>query len=133
MKLVFFTVLFFVCYCSRAQQISDTNTPRFEPVFTKVEVEPSYPGGQKTWMRYLVKRLRYPEKAVEKLIQGTVNIQFIVDTTGAISEVEVIDGPQELREESIRLIKESAPWLPAIQNSRKVKAYKKQSIKYRLG
>ncbi|HEY4937207.1 MAG TPA: M56/M15 family metallopeptidase, partial [Puia sp.] len=41
-----------------------------QAVFTKVEVEAEYPGGQQAWFDYLQKNLKYPEAAVMKEIQG---------------------------------------------------------------
>ena len=59
-------------------------------------------------------------------------MQFIVDKEGAVSDVEAISGPNELRAEAIRVIKKSGKWEPAVQNGRKVKSYKKQPITFRL-
>jgi protein TonB len=49
-----------------------------------------------------------------------------------VSDVEAIQGPNELRGEAIRVIKKSGKWEPAVQNGRKVKSYKKQPITFRL-
>ncbi len=105
----------------------DTNT-----IFTKVEVEPDFIGGRAGWISYLGKHLTYPAKAQDKEIQGTVIVQFIVDSEGNISDVKAISGPEELRDESVRVIKESGKWTAAVQNGKKVKAYKKQPITYSL-
>ena len=59
-------------------------------------------------------------------IQGAVVVQFIVDKGGMVSDVEAISGPQELRDEAVRVIKKSGKWTPAVQNGRQVKSYKKQ-------
>jgi len=55
-------------------------------------------------------------------------VQFIVDKQGVVSDVEAISGPNELREEAVRVIKKSGQWTPAVQNGRQVKSYKKQPI-----
>jgi protein TonB len=104
----------------------------WDKTFTKVEIESSYPGGQAAWQRYLNKSLRYPQEAQDNEIQGAVVIQFIVDKEGNVSEVEAISGPNELREEAVRVIKKSGKWTPAVQNGRQVKSYKKQPIVFRL-
>ncbi len=105
-----------------------------DTIFTKVEIEPGFPGGLSPWMRYLNKTFRYPQEAQEKEIQGTIIIQFIVDKEGNVSEVEAIKGTTEggLRDEAIRVIKNSGKWLPAYQNGSKVKCYKKQPITFKL-
>jgi protein TonB len=104
----------------------------WDKTFTKVEIESDYPGGQAAWQRYLLKTLRYPQEAQDNEIQGTVVVQFIVDKAGAVSNVEAIAGPPELREEAVRVIKKSGSWTPAVQNGRQVKSYKKQPIVFRL-
>lgn len=104
----------------------------WDKTFTKVEIESSYPGGAAAWTRYLLKTLRYPQEAQDNEIQGTVVVQFIVDKAGTVSDVDAISGPQELREEAVRVIKRSGKWTPAVQNGRQVKSYKKQPIVFRL-
>lgn len=106
----------------------------YDDIFTKVEIESSYPGGPGAWMRYLNKTFRYPQEAQDDGIQGTVVVQFIVDKAGNVSDVEAVSGPSTggLRDEAIRVIKKSGKWEPAVQNGRKVKSYKKQPITFRL-
>jgi len=104
----------------------------YDKTFTKVEIESEYPGGASAWQRYLNKNLRYPQDAIDNEIQGTVIVQFIVDKAGVVSDVEAIAGPNELRDEAVRVIKKSGQWTPAVQNGRQVKSYKKQPIVFRL-
>ncbi len=101
-------------------------------VFTKVEYEADYPGGQQGWINYLTSHLHYPDAAVKKNIEGTVVMQFIVNTDGKISDIKALSGPAALKAESIRAIKESGAWVPAQQNGKKVRAYKRQPITYKL-
>jgi periplasmic protein TonB len=104
----------------------------WDKTFTKVEIESTYPGGAAAWQRYLNRNLRYPQDAIDNEIQGPVVVQFIVDKEGNVSEVEAISGPNELRDEAVRVIKKSGKWTPAVQNGRQVKSYKKQPIVFRL-
>src|SRR5580698_338851 len=105
-----------------------------DKIFTKVEIESSYPGGDAAWQRYLYKNFHYPDEAVNNEIQGNVVVQFIVDKEGNISDVQAISGPTDggLRDEAVRVIKRSGKWTPAVQNGRQVKSYKKQPIVFRL-
>jgi protein TonB len=104
----------------------------YDQTFTKVEIESAYPGGAAAWQRYLIKTLRYPQEAQDNEIQGAVVVQFIVDRSGTVSDVEAISGPAELRQEAVRVIQKSGKWTPAVQNGRQVKSYKKQPIVFRL-
>lgn len=104
----------------------------YDKTFTKVEIESDYPGGTASWQRYLNKSLKYPQEAIDNEVQGTVVVQFIVDKEGNVSDVEAVAGPEELRDEAVRVIKKSGKWTPAVQNGRQVKSYKKQPIVFRL-
>ncbi len=102
--------------------------------FTKVEIESEYPGGLSAWIAFLNRNLanNYPQAAIDNEIQGTVVIQFIVDLGGNVSDVTAIDGPKELREAAIAVIKKSGKWIPAIQNGHHVISYKRQPITFKL-
>jgi len=104
----------------------------WEKTWIEVQIPSEYPGGIEAWRRFLGKNLRYPEQAVEKEIQGTVIVQFIVDKAGNVSDVEAISGPNELRDEAVRVIRKSGQWTPANQNGRQVKSYKRQPIVFQL-
>ena len=100
--------------------------------FITVQIQSEYPGGPPAWQRYLNKNFRYPQNAMDNGIQGQVMVQFIVDKEGNVSNVEAVSGPDELREEAVRVIKKSGKWNPAVQNGRQVKSYKRQSILFQL-
>lgn len=108
--------------------------PAEETIFAKVEIESTYPGGPAAWMRFLNKNLmrNMPQDALDNGIQGRVEIQFIVDTLGNVSNIEAISGPVELQQAVVNVIKKSGRWEPAIQNGRKVKSYKRQPVIIKL-
>jgi len=99
---------------------------------TKVEFEADYPGGSGAWVKYLIKTVHYPPTALKKNLQGTVVVEFIIDTKGKVSDIKAISGPEELKAESIRVIKESGVWVPAKDHGVNVRSYKRQPISYKL-
>jgi N-acetylmuramoyl-L-alanine amidase len=103
-----------------------------DTIYKVVEVEASYPGGQKGWLEYLVKNLKYPEAAVSNEIQGQVIVEFVVKMDGSLSEIHALSGPQALKAESVRVIRESGIWVPAKNNGKQVDSYHKQPINYKL-
>jgi len=103
-----------------------------DSLFISVQIESEYPGGKAAWMRYLNKNFHYPQEAADNEIEGSVMVQFIVDKEGNVSNVEAVSGPNELKEEAVRVIKKSGKWNPAIQNGRQVKSYKRQSVLFQL-
>jgi periplasmic protein TonB len=61
----------------------------------------------------------------------TVIVQFIVDIDGDISNVtSLTKHGYGMEEEAMRVIRRGPKWEPAIQNGRKVKAYRKQPITF---
>jgi protein TonB len=103
-----------------------------DSIFISVQIESSYPGGRPKWERFLNGNLQYPQQAQDNEIEGTVVVQFVVDIDGTVSRVEVLSGPEELKEAALRVIKKSGKWIPAVQNGTHVKSYKRQPIVFRL-
>jgi protein TonB len=101
--------------------------------FIPIEKEAEFPGGPLAWARFLNKTLHYPDEAINIGIQGTVMVQFVVDVDGNVSDVKAVSGPDEggLKEEAMRVIKKSGKWVPALQNGRSVKAYRRQPVIFR--
>jgi periplasmic protein TonB len=101
---------------------------------TNVEIESSYIGRDSGWQKYLFKNFHYPDRAINNDIQGTVIIQFIVSNEGKV-ENGIIERSVEysLDKEALRIINGSSNnWIPAFQNGRKVRSYKRQPIIYKL-
>ena len=105
-----------------------------DKVFVKVEVEASFKGGERAWLKYLEKNLdqNMPVKKGCKLAGTyTVIVQFIVEKDGSVSDVRALTNHGfGMEEEAIRIIKKGPDWVPAIQNGRQVKAYRKQPITF---
>jgi periplasmic protein TonB len=109
-----------------------SNRSEEDEIFRKVEIESSYPGGPKAWARFLNKTFNYPQNAAENGIQGVVNVKFVVDQSGNVSNIEAVEGPEELKAEAMRVIRKSGKWNPAMQNGRMVKSFKQQAINFKL-
>jgi TonB-dependent SusC/RagA subfamily outer membrane receptor len=102
-------------------------------VFEKVEVEASFKGGEREWRKYLERNLdpNVPVKNGCKPGEYTVVIQFIVDKEGSVSDVRALTNHGfGMEEEAMRIIKKGPDWVPAIQNGRQVKAYRKQRFSF---
>lgn len=117
----------------KEQEQQDSTTSSKEVTFTKVEVESEFPGGRQGWAGYLTKTLKYPERAINNNIGGTVVIQFIVDKEGSVDAIEIYRSVEySLDQAALHIIRKSPKWNPAIQFGRKVKSYKRQPIVFRL-
>jgi hypothetical protein len=102
-------------------------------VHDTVEVNSSFPGGDSAWYRFLYKHLRYPKVAIINEISGIVTLQFIVCEDGTVCNIKGINGPPVLQKAAIEAFSQTPRWIPATQNGRKVKSYKKQSFAFSLG
>jgi len=133
-------LLFMFCACSVKNKDearlpltnSKTNATNYEATFTKVEIEASYPGGSSVWMNYLNKNFKYPQQAQDQGIQGSTVVQFIVEKDGSLSDIHSISGQDILAKEAVRIITQSGKWIPAQQEGRLVRSYKKQPITFML-
>jgi TonB family protein len=95
--------------------------------------EPEYPGGDSAWRSYLVKSMRYPDRALNKNIQGRVRICFLVDTEGQATDPFIEKSVEyALDQESLKLIKNAGLWIPGRQNGIPAKTYKIQPFSYIL-
>ena len=103
-------------------------------VFTKVEVEAAFPGGESKWIQYVTREI---ERRIDELTEdgqaGTCVVQFIVDKEGNVSNVEATTmKSSKLAEIAVNAIKKGPKWIPAIQNGRQVKAFRRQPVTFRL-
>jgi protein TonB len=102
---------------------------------TVIEVEAEFPGGSAAWLDYLNHHFRYPDRGINKAIQGTSIVEFIVDKDGSIDPRHIrIDHSVEfsIDRESIKTIQESPSWRPAVQDGKVVKSHKKQPFVLKL-
>jgi protein TonB len=102
-------------------------------VFTKVEVEAGFPGGEGGWRRYLTNNLNANTPVENGAPEGTytVIVRFIVSRDGSISDVTAeTNHGYGMEEEAVKIIKRGPKWTPAIQNGRNVNAYRRQPITF---
>lgn len=109
--------------------------------FKTVQVEAKFPGGVKAWQKYLEANLnadlgaKYLKPKKGETITQQAMISFLVDTSGNISEVQILnpeDVHRKLAAESIRVIQEGPRWIPATQNGKKVVYRQKQLINWQV-
>ena len=137
--LVFFTLSLFSFTAVHAQNTTIDSTyeekesPNDDRIFSVVEEEATYQGGMTAWVEFLSKNLRASVPVNRHAPAGTykVIIQFIVSKDGSLSNIEPLTHfGYGMEEEVIRILKKSHKWLPAVQNGRKVNAYRKQPVTF---
>jgi protein TonB len=100
-----------------------------DKVFTKVEIEASFPGGPGAWTRYVSNAINRDIDEFTESDFGTCVVKFIVDKTGKVSQVEATTMKgTKLAEIAVNAIRKGPNWTPAQQNGRYVNAYRLQPV-----
>lgn len=102
-------------------------------IFTKVDMEATFPGGQAGWITFLENNLKadVPVRRKAPAGQYMVVVQFIVDKKGGLSDIRALTAlGYGMEQEVVRVLRKSPKWLPAQMNGRPVKAYRKQPITF---
>lgn len=131
-KMVLSILLLFVVSKNFAQQkaVADT-TDANSVIFSRVEVEAGFPGGQPAWQIFLEKNLKGDVPVNNGAPVGIyrVLVQFVVSKEGFVSDVKSITNlGYGMEQEVVRTIKKSGVWIPAQQDKRFVKAYRTQPV-----
>jgi TonB family protein len=102
-------------------------------IFTAVEQNPEFVGGQAKMYQYLGENIKYPAAAQRANISGRVFVKFVVEDDGSIGDVKVMKGIGfGCDEEAIRVVKSMPRWKPGVQNGKNVRVYYNMPIVYRL-
>jgi protein TonB len=106
--------------------------PQEDLLICKIETEAQYPGGAVALDKHFSK-IRYPKKSKKEGVSGVVFVQYVIDTSGNIQEAKILRGvSDEINREALRLVYSQKKWIPATQNGRKVKAYRKRELLFTL-
>lgn len=105
-------------------------------LFTEREVDtlamPLIDKGLRGLPAYLAANLHYPQEAYRRDIQGKVTIEFVVETSGNLSNVRALEFlGAGCDDEAMRLVR-SICWKPAIDNGQRVRCIMRLDIQFRL-
>ncbi len=91
-------------------------------IFTVVEQQAAFPGGQQALMQYLHDNIKYPAQARETGTQGKVYVTFVVERDGSLTDVKILrDIGSGCGDEAIRVVKSMPKWTPAKQRGKAVR------------
>jgi|TARA_B100000900_G_scaffold18798_1_gene14735 protein TonB len=93
-----------------------------DEIFTIVEDQPAFPGGNAAFYKFVASNMTYPAQARRMGIEGRVFVQFVVDKDGAVTEVKAVKGiGAGCDREAERVLNSSPKWTPGKQRGRSVK------------
>jgi hypothetical protein len=123
--LTFFTIVIHAQDTTGNKPVNE-DTTTYRQVFTKVEISPSFVGGELGWQRYVEKFLdqSIPKKRGAPAGLYRVAVQFIVEKDGSVNSIKGLTrngyGMEAAAED---LIRKGPKWKPAVQNGRQVVCY----------
>ncbi len=131
-------VLLLFCFTNLTAQVPQPPPPidsvmLDNKIFTKVEVEADFPGGNDAWRKYLIKNLNPDVPANNNAPVGkfTVVVKFVVSKDGSLSGIQAeTNMGYGMEQEVLRIIQRSGNWAPAYQNKRPVNAYRRQPVTF---
>ena len=94
---------------------------------------PTPPGGWVEFMKWLTKTLQYPASAKENQLSGTVNITFIINVDGSVSDVTIRSGKVPvLNAEVLRVLKTMGTWKPGIAKNKPCRSMVEIPVVFKL-
>lgn len=93
-------------------------------VLTAPEEMPKFDGQDavSSFREYVIKHLRYPESLENQNVEGTLYAQFVVERSGALSNIRILRGVHsDIDNEVVRVIKGSPIWTPGKQRGKLVR------------
>ncbi len=110
------------------------NKEEVKGIFDIVDEPAAFPGGMAALRVFLSENIQFPEEMIEKSITGRVDVRFVVDETGKISNVTIKKGIpdcQECNEEAMRVVKTMPPFAPGKVNGKNVASYFRLPITFK--
>ncbi len=104
-----------------------------EEIVEYPDKEAMFPGGAAAMTRWIQEHVVYPEMARETGEQGKVYVQFVVESNGKITGVEVIRKVSgDLDREAARVVRAMPNWEPGESKAKKVKTRVRLPINFTL-
>lgn len=104
-----------------------------EEIFKVVEEQPSYEGGMDAFYKYVMSELRYPIEARNSGKEGTVDVQFVIERNGSLSNVKAINSiGGGCDEEAVRVIKAASGFKAGSQRARTVRTAMVMPVTFKL-
>jgi len=122
--LVGFVVISFSAMASGKGVYSHDRDTVSEDIFINPYQMPQFRGGETALLKFLQDNIQYPPQAVKDKVQGRVVVQFLVDPSGCVSEVNVVRSVREdLDAEAVRVAKMLPKFYPGRINGKAVSVW----------
>jgi TonB family protein len=97
------------------------------------EAAPAYNGGEKAMRKFLQNNIKYPSKAKDDGVQGTVFVRFVVEKDGLVDDVTVSKGIHPMLDaEAKRVVSIMPKWAPGKQKGKPVAVQYTLPVRFQL-
>ncbi len=122
--------------CNANPQQTETAAPAPTPtdsVYEVAEVMPEFPGGTQALFKFISENLEYPQHAIDGQIEGRVVVQFVVDKTGKVGNIQVVRSIDKLLDQAaIDVVRALPAWKPGMQNGQPVNVRYTLPVSFKL-
>ena len=82
--------------------------------YSEIFEKPTFNGGDaNSFAQWVYGQIKYPQQCIDEQIQGRVVLQFTINATGQVCDVNVLRGVNPaIDEEAVRAVKASPAWAP---------------------
>ena len=100
-------------------------------VFFIVEEMPMFPGGKAAMKTYIYSTLKYPSSLINKGVEGTVNVQFVVTASGKLENIHAATSTNKAFEEpALEVFRGMPDWRPGSQRGKPVRVQVVVPVKF---
>lgn len=104
-----------------------------DTIYYKVDEMPGYPGGDLALTKFIQKNIKYPDMERENDIQGMVEVSFVIDEEGNLTDIIIKKGVSKgINAEVLRVVKLFPKFTPGKQNGQPVKVAVVESFNFKL-
>jgi TonB family protein len=102
-------------------------------LFTVVEEQPEFEGGMEAFYQYVGNEMTYPLQARQSGVEGRVDVQFVVEKDGSLSDVKAIKGiGAGCDNEAVRVVQNAPAFKPGKQRGMPVRVRMVMPIVFKI-
>lgn len=103
-------------------------------IYSNVEVQPQFPGGEGALSDYMSNSIVYPEAAIDQNVEGTVRVEFVVDEKGKVTKAAAANSSlgNGMEQAAVEVVNKMPAWTPGKVNGKNVKTKLVLPVVFRL-
>ena len=109
------------------------NIVQEDSIYKVLDPMPGFPGGEDARIKFLVKNMKYPEKARKEGIHGRVFVSFVIEKNGETSNIKLLRGiGGGCDEEAMRVVSIMPRWEPGLHEGKPVRVQFNMPFSFKL-